>query len=172
MHPAWVWQRTIGGPDSPLLADRVTALDFSPDSRLLASGSGEPSRSGELKIWNVADGTLTREITDAHSDSIFGVDFSPDGKYLASCGADKFVKVFDLGTGKLTRSFEGHTHHVLSVAWQAQGRTLASGGADNVIKVWNFETGEQQRTIAGFAKEVTAVAFIGPGDEAISCAGG
>ena len=40
-----------------------------------------------------------------------------------------------------------------------------------MIKVWNFETGEQLRTIAGFAKEVTAVAFIGPGDEAISCAG-
>ena len=100
LHPAWTWQRTIGGPDSPALADRVTALDFSPDGKLLASGSGEPSRSGELKIWNVADGTLAREIADAHSDTIFGLDFSPDGKYLASCGADKFVKVFDVSHGQ------------------------------------------------------------------------
>ncbi|HEY1600046.1 MAG TPA: c-type cytochrome domain-containing protein [Pirellulales bacterium] len=171
LHPAWTWQRTIGGPESALLVDRVTALDFSPDGKLLASGSGEPSRSGELKIWNVADGTLAREIADAHSDTIFGLDFSPDGKYLASCGADKFVKVFDVAKGSLAKSFEGHTHHVLTVAWQSQGRVLASGGADNVIKVWNFETGEQQRTIGGFAKEVTAVAFVGTGDETISCTG-
>ena len=142
-----------------------------PDGKLLASGSGEPSRGGELKIWNVADGTLAREIADAHSDTIFGLDFSPDGKYLASCGADKFVKVFDLASGKLAKAFEGHTHHVLTVAWQSQGRVLASGGADNVIKVWNFETGEQLRTIGGFAKEVTAVAFVGTGDETISCTG-
>jgi len=171
LHPLWTWQRTIGGPDNPALADRVTALDFSPDGKLLASGSGEPSRSGELKLWNVGDGSLAREITDAHSDTVFGLDFSPDGKYLASCGADKFVKVFDVATGKLAKNFEGHTHHVLSVAWQAQGRSLASGGADNVIKVWSFETGEQQRTIAGFAKEVTAVAFVGVGEETLSCDG-
>ncbi|HEY2841514.1 MAG TPA: c-type cytochrome domain-containing protein [Pirellulales bacterium] len=171
LQPAWTWQRTIGGPESPALADRVTALDFSPDGKLLASGGGEPSRSGELKIWNVADGALAREIPEAHSDTIFSIDFSPNGQLLASCGADKFVKVFDLSTGKLSKAFEGHTHHVLSVAWQAQGRTLASGGADNVIKVWNFDTGEQARTISGFNKEVTSLAFVGASDEAVSCAG-
>lgn len=171
LQPAWTWQRTIGGPESPLLADRITALDFSPDGKLLASGGGEPSRSGELKVWNVADGTLAREIPEAHSDTIFCVDFSPNGQLLASCGADKFVKVFDLSTGKMAKAFEGHTHHVLSVAWQAQGRMLASGGADNVIKVWNFETGEQARTVSGFSKEVTSVAFVGASDEAVSCAG-
>ncbi len=164
LEPAWAWQRTIGGPESTTLADRVTALDFSPDGKLLASGGGEPSRNGELKIWNTADGSLARDIPDAHSDTIFGLDFSPDGRYLASCGADKFVKVFDITTGAMAKAFEGHTHHVLSVAWQAQGRTLASGGADAVIKVWNFETGEQQRTISGFGKEVTSVAFVGTSD--------
>jgi len=171
LQPAWSWQRTIGGPESPELTDRVTALDFSPDGKLLASGGGEPSRSGELKIWNVADGTLAREIPEAHSDTIFSIDFSPNGQLLASCGADKFVKVFDLATGKMAKAFEGHTHHVLCVAWQAQGRTLASGGADNVIKVWNFETGEQQRTVSGFSKEVTSVSFVGASDQAVSCAG-
>ena len=178
LHPAWTWQRTIGGADRAAgaadraaLVDRVTAVNFSPDGKLLATGGGEPSRSGELKLWNPADGSLVREIVDAHSDTILGLGFSPDGKYIASCGADKFVKVFDVAAGSLVRTFEGHTHHVLSVSWRADGRVLASGGGDNVIKVWDFATGEQQRTIAGFKKEVTSVTFVGTSPLAVSCSG-
>jgi WD40 repeat protein len=159
--PEWTLARTIGGgPMSPLV-DRVTALAFSPDNKLLASGGGDPSRSGELKLWNVADGTLARDLPEAHSDTVFGLDFSSDGKYLASCAADKFVKVFDVATGKFVRSFEGHTHHVLGVRWRADGKVLASCGADNVVKVWDFVTGDQLRTIQGFGKEVTSIQFVG-----------
>ena len=64
-NPQWTLARTIGSVDSTdALADRVTALDFSPNGKLLATGSGEPSRSGELKIWNVADGALVREVKE------------------------------------------------------------------------------------------------------------
>ena len=124
----------------------MIALDFSPDGKLLATGGGEPSRSGELKIWNVADGTLARAIPDAHSDTIFGLKFSPDGQFIASSGADRFVKVFRVATGAHYKSFEGHTHHVLGVAWKWDGKVLASCGADNVIKLWDFITGDQIRT--------------------------
>jgi WD40 repeat protein len=159
--PEWTLARTIGGgPMSPLV-DRVTALDFSPDGKLLASGGGDPSRSGELKLWNVADGSLARDLPDAHSDTVLGIDFSPDGRYLASCAADKFIKIFQIADGKFVRSFEGHTHHVLGVRWRADGKVLASCGADNVVKVWDFVTGDQLRTIQGFGKEVTSINFVG-----------
>ena len=159
--PDWSLARTIGGgPNSPLI-DRVTALDFSADGKLLASGGGDPSRSGELKLWNVADGTLARDLPEAHSDTVLGIDFSPDGKYLASCATDKFIKVFEVASGKFVRSFEGHTHHVLGVRWRADGKVLASCGADNVVKVWDFTTGDQLRTIQGFGKEVTSLNFVG-----------
>ena len=170
-NPEWKLAQTFGSPDSPQFEDRVTALDFSPDSKLLATGGGEPSRSGELKILNVADGTLVKEITDAHSDTIFGLDFSPDGKQIASCGADRFAKIFDVQSGEFVRAFEGHTHHVLGVSWRADGRQLATSGADNVIKVWDVVTGDQKRTITGFGKEVTAVRFVASGDNVVASSG-
>jgi WD40 repeat protein len=177
-NPAWKLVGRIGPKaESPLdtggssLTGRVLCLAFNPQGTLLATGSGEPSRSGELKIWNVSSLALDREIKDAHSDTVFGVEFSPDGKYLASGAADKFVKVFNVATGKHVRSFEGHTHHVLGVSWKADGSLLASAGADNQIKVWNFETGEQARSITGYRKQVTSIRFIGTGADLVSSSG-
>lgn len=170
--PAWTLERTVGNVDDPAtFVDRVIALAFSPDGKRLATGGGEPSRSGELKIWNVADGTLARALPDAHSDTIFGLDFSPNGAYLASSAADRFVKVFNVGTGTLAKSFEGHTHHVLDVSWKWDGKVLASCGADNVIKFWDFTTGDQIRTTAPFGKEITSLNFVAALPRVFVCSG-
>ncbi|MCP4783825.1 MAG: hypothetical protein GY903_19535 [Fuerstiella sp.] len=172
--PQWKLKQILGpqGEGQPsAFADRVLALAFSPDGTTLAVGGGEASRSGELTLWNVADGKLVRTFEDAHSDTVYGVDFSGDGKLLASAAADKFVKVFELSTGKHVRSYEGHTHHVMDVSWKGDRTALASAGADNAIKVWNAETGEQSRTITTYKKQVTSLSFIGMEDEFISCSG-
>ena len=172
LNPDWTLERTFGAGDaaSPLV-DRVNAVRFSPDGKRLATGGGEPTRGGNITLWQVADGKLLRSFTNLHSDAVFGLDFSADGNYLASGAADKFVKVLDLATGTVAKTFEGHTHHVLGVSWKRDGRTLASAGADNVIKVWDFVTGERKKTIEGFGKEVTSISFVGITDQALASSG-
>jgi WD40 repeat protein len=176
--PDWKLVAQLGAAaDDPLNTSaspfefRVLSLAFSPDGSQLATGGGEPSRSGELMIWDVATRELLREIEDAHSDTVFGIDFSRDGKNIVSGAADKFVKIHEVATGKHVRSFEGHTHHVMDVSWQADGSSLVSAGADNAIKVWNVETGEQIRTIAGYSKQVTSISFSGITGNTVSCGG-
>ena len=168
----WQLDRTIGTGDSNSpLVDRVNAVKFSPDGKSLATGGGEPTRDGEIKLWQVDTGKLIRSYTNVHSDAVFSLDFSPDGEYLASGAADKFVKVIELGTGKLVKQFEGHTHHVLGVSWNRNERTLASAGADNVVKIWDFVKGEKAKNITGFDKEVTAISFVGYTDQALAASG-
>ncbi|MDR3636139.1 MAG: hypothetical protein P4L84_20220 [Isosphaeraceae bacterium] len=150
---------------------RVLAIDFSPDGKLVATGGGDPSRSGEVKIWNVETGALVRTLDSLHSDTVFGVRFSPDGTKLACCAADKFLKVINVADGKELKAFEGHTHHVLAVDWSADGKSLVTGGADNVIKVWNFETGEQVRTLQAAGKQVTAVRWVSGKPEVVGASG-
>jgi WD40 repeat protein len=170
--PAWILRQTIGSADdAETLVDRVLSLTFSPDGSLLASGGGDPSRSGQISIWNVSDGSLVRSINQPHSDTVFGLAFSPDGDYLASASADRTAKVFRTADGQLIRTFEGHTDHVTGVTWRANGKQLATCGADHKIKVWNFELGEQQRTIDAGGKEVTGIAFAGTGGRFISSSG-
>jgi len=172
--PEWQLTASLGGSEDggeSVFVDRVLSLAFSPDGKLLAAGGGEASRSGQLTIWNVADATLVREFPDAHSDTVYGLEFSADGKFLASAAADKFVKVFDVASGKFVRAFEGHTHHVMDVSWKGDGTALASAGADNAIKVWNAETGEQSRTIATYTRQVTSLQFVGLQDMIVSSSG-
>lgn len=155
---------------SPFI-NRVLALDFSEDGKLLATGGGDPSRSGELMIWDVEKQQLVREIKEAHSDTVMGVEFSRDGSMLVSGAADKFVKSFDVATGKHIRSYEGHTHHVLDVSIKGDRSSIISAGADNVVKVWNTETGEQRRTITSHSKQVISLQYIAASDNFISCSG-
>jgi len=172
LQPAWSLARVIGtgDQDSPL-SDRVNAVDFSPDGKVLATASGEPTRSGEVKLWNVSDGTLHGAFTNVHSDAVLSLDFSADGRFLASSSADRFVRVVELATGKVVKAFEGHTSYVLGVAWKRDSRTLASAGADKMIKVWDFVSGERKKNIEGAEKEVTAIAFVGATGEAVAASG-
>ena len=152
-------------------AERVVTLAFSPDAKQLVTGGGAPTEDGEIKIFDVASGKLELDLKNCHSDTVFGVCYSPDGKMLATCGADKFVKTWEMPGGKFIKSFEGHTHHVMDVGWKADGKMLASAGADNVVKVWDFEKGEQVRTIPAGTKQLTRLVFVGKTGQFATCSG-
>jgi WD40 repeat protein len=51
----------------------VLSLDFSHDGKLLATGGGDPSRSGELIVWDVATQAPVKNLETAHSDTVFGI---------------------------------------------------------------------------------------------------
>jgi WD40 repeat protein len=163
---SWKVHKTLGSH-----VFRVLALDFSPNGGLLAAGGGEPSRSGEVKIWEVGKGMLGRSFPALHSDTVFSLRFSPDGTKLATASADKFLKVSSVADGKLIHSYEGHTHHVLAVDWRSDGKELVSGGADNVLKVWDFASGEQLRTLQAVGKQVTSVRWIAGKPEVVGASG-
>ncbi len=175
----WRLERVIGGLNQPdALVDRVLTLDFSRDGQWLATGGGVPSRSGELKIWNVADGRLIREIKAAHTETVFAVRFSPDGKQLASAAGDRLIKIFDAQSGETIRRLAGHTGHVLGLSWKADGKLLISGGSDNVLKLWDVEKGLPLRTMKGttyqigaYKRDITTVTFIGDSEQILAASG-
>ena len=87
------------------------SVAFSPDGKLLASGSGEYSYS--IKLWSVPDGALVKALTGV-SLGVNSVAFSPDGKVLASGGGDGSIKLWSIPDGVLVKSI-GTSHS--SVLW-------------------------------------------------------
>ena len=172
-NPSWVLERTIGKFDNPdLITHRATAVDFNRESTQLIVASGVPSRSGELYVFEVNDGSRTVYLPQAHDDVIYAAKFSPDGKRIASGGADRYLRTFDVSSSTELRRFEGHTNYVLGVSWKSDGETIATSSADNTIKIWQAETGDQQRTInQQLTKHVTGIQFIGDSENVVSSSG-
>ena len=76
--------------------DGVTSVAFSPDGRLLASGSYDKT----IKLWEVATGSLVRTL-EGHTDPVLSVAFSPGGKLLASDSDDATIKLWDISDRKV-----------------------------------------------------------------------
>lgn len=169
----WMLVRQLGDghlADSPL-TDRVNALAFSADGRILATGSGDPSRSGEIKLWNVTSGKLIREFPKAHKDAVLSLCFNTRGDQIASGAADRAVRIWDVATGRMLRNLEAHSNHVLAVSFRHDDRRLASAGADNAIRTWNLQTGDVVKTISDFKKEVTGMQYVEHGNLLLASAG-
>jgi WD40 repeat protein len=56
---------------------------------------------------------------------------------LAVGYSDNFIRIFDLKTGQLKQTIEGHHNSVFSVAYSPDGRFLLSGGRDAHLQVWD-----------------------------------
>lgn len=169
---SWKLERVLGGEkDLTRFADRVNALKFSPDGKTLAVGGGEPSRTGNVAMFDVANGKAKASWKELHDDAVVSLDFSHDGKLLASGAADKIVRVTDIASGKQVNLFEGHTHYVMGVDFRADDRVLATAGADGVVNAWDMILGERKKKIEGWTKEVTSLQFIGATNQIVTSAG-
>ena len=59
---------------------------------------------------------------------MFAASFRPDGKQVLTASADRTAALFDVGTGRRVRSFDGVTDRVMSVAFAADGKRAADRG--------------------------------------------
>jgi len=169
-----LWDTVTGKPTKRLtgFADRVVALAFSPNGKTLATAGGAPTEEGEVKLIEIESGS-TKELKSPHSDTAYAVAYSPDGTKLATGGSDKFVKVFDVATMQLLKSFEGHTNHVLDLAWSTDGKKLISCGADTdkMLKVWDYEKGEKVRDVTTGKMQATRMAVLGKANQFLLASG-
>jgi WD40 repeat protein/tRNA A-37 threonylcarbamoyl transferase component Bud32 len=123
----------------------VSAVAYSPDGTMLATGGADTS----ISIRNAVTGALIRTLT-GHQDAVTGVAFSRDGRLLASSSWDRTVRVWDLATGKQQHTLTGHTRQVTRVAFSPDGKLLASSSWDETVKLWDTATGTEVGSLNAF----------------------
>jgi len=134
--------------------DWVNSVAFSPDGKLIASGSEDNS----IKLWNAKTGKSLRTLKKSwwrreNNAAILSVAFSPDGRSLVSGSEDNTIKVWDVKTGKVRKTLTGEDVWVNSVTFSPDGRSFASKG--DKIKLWDITTNKPLFNLDG----VRVVAF-------------
>lgn len=148
----------------------ANTVAFSSEGSKLAVGAGEPGVSGEIDLWNVADGTLVKRL-EGHADAVYSVAISPDGKTLASGSYDNKIILWDIDSGKQIRALDGHNGAILGLAFRPDGAVLASASADRTVKLWDVKTGARLDTFAESLKELNSVAFTPDGQRVVAAGG-
>jgi WD40 repeat protein/serine/threonine protein kinase len=153
--------RSFSGHTGP-----VVTVAFSPDGRLLASGTDridwvallqgrDAPHRGEVKLWDVESGKEIRTFAGCYNSVAFGA----GGKLLATAGLDRTVRVYETATGKEVHVLRGHTTKVSTVAFSPDGRRLASAAVGmernargvvrswSELKTWDASSGREEFTL-------------------------
>ncbi|NMF56475.1 serine/threonine-protein kinase [Pseudanabaena yagii] len=143
--------------------DTIQNVALSPDGKTIASASDD----GTVKFWELeGDTNSTREIKD-QGGWVRAVIFLSD-RQIITAGQDKNIKIIDIPSGKVVKTFSGHTNLINNLAIAPASDLLVSGSYDNTVNVWQLSTGRLLRLLKGHSDKIFGIAISPDGKQIVS----
>jgi WD40 repeat protein len=136
--------------------DGIRSFAFSPDGRLLATGSHDLT----ARIWNARTGRLLHVLP--HKGYVLAERFSSDGRSLVTSSSDGAAYLWDVATGQrqlLLVGGSGAVGAVNAAAFSPDGSEIATASTDRLANIYYSRDGRLIAPLAGHSDAVTSVEF-------------
>jgi WD40 repeat protein len=156
-----IWDTTTGTLRTTLAGhtQQLNAVVFTPDGQSVISAGGGPAEQAEILLWNPATGAKVREFRGGHMFGARTLAISPDGTLLASGGYDGLIRIWNVATGTIQRTFKIPLIPIARVTFSHDGQRVAAAAWNRTIHCWDVQTGTLVSTYTGHTDRVATVAF-------------
>jgi hypothetical protein len=140
---------------SLLMESVVNSVAFAKNDMRAFSG-GEKGKQGKLKFWDLKTGNIIRESEKPHDGrSVKGLKVSHDGKCLLSTDGDTVIRLWDIDTGGLLKTYKGYggfrgMGNYDAVIFHPDGKRFISGSSDASVRITDLNTGLENTLMVSF----------------------
>ncbi|XP_006866824.1 PREDICTED: autophagy-related protein 16-1 isoform X2 [Chrysochloris asiatica] len=115
----------------------VNAVQFSPGSRLLATGGMDR----RVKLWEVfGDKCELKGALSGSNAGITSIEFDSAGSYLLAASNDFASRIWTVDDYRLRHTLTGHSGKVLSAKFLLDNARIVSGSHDRTLKLWDLRS--------------------------------
>ncbi|XP_053808056.1 autophagy-related protein 16-1 isoform X4 [Vidua macroura] len=115
----------------------VNAVQFSPGSRLLATGGMDR----RVKLWEVlGDRCEPKGSLSGSNAGITSIEFDSAGSYLLAASNDFASRIWTVDDNRLRHTLTGHSGKVLSAKFLLDNARIVSGSHDRTLKLWDLRS--------------------------------
>lgn len=115
----------------------VNAVQFSPGSRLLATGGMDR----RVKLWEAfGDKCEFKGSLSGSNAGITSIEFDSAGAYLLAASNDFASRIWTVDDYRLRHTLTGHSGKVLSAKFLLDNARIVSGSHDRTLKLWDLRS--------------------------------
>ncbi|XP_077812624.1 autophagy-related protein 16-1 isoform X4 [Macaca mulatta] len=115
----------------------VNAVQFSPGSRLLATGGMDR----RVKLWEVfGEKCEFKGSLSGSNAGITSIEFDSAGSYLLAASNDFASRIWTVDDYRLRHTLTGHSGKVLSAKFLLDNARIVSGSHDRTLKLWDLRS--------------------------------